>query len=104
LQQYAGEIAARVGTNVNVIELGAQGQLPKTGTILKSAFAAAVARELYPVDISVSALQVAAASLEAESAAVRVHPVATNYIADSDSWILWSGKSLSCIWVQHRKL
>src|SRR5438477_241775 len=34
LQQYAGEIAERVGPNVNVIELGA-GTAAKTGTILK---------------------------------------------------------------------
>ena len=35
LQQYAGEIAQRVGANINVIELGA-GTAAKTGTILKA--------------------------------------------------------------------
>jgi dimethylhistidine N-methyltransferase len=82
LQQYAGDIAARVGTNVNVIELGA-GTATKTGTILKALSQRQLRVNYYPVDISVSALQVAAASLEANLPQVRVHPVATNYIADS---------------------
>ena len=82
LQQYARAIAARVGTNVNVIELGA-GTAAKTGTILKALSQRQLRVNYYPVDISVSALQVAAASLEANLPQVRVHPVATNYIADS---------------------
>src|SRR6266850_213285 len=82
LQQYARAIATRVGTNVNVIELGA-GTAAKTGTILKALSQRQLRVNYYPVDISVSALQVAAASLEANLPQVRVHPVATNYIADS---------------------
>src|SRR5882724_1062625 len=82
LQQYARAIAARVGTNVSVIELGA-GTAAKTGTILKALSQRQLRVNYYPVDISVSALQVAAASLEANLPQVRVHPVATNYIADS---------------------
>ena len=82
LEQYARAIAARVGTNVNVIELGA-GTAAKTGTILKALSQRQLRVNYYPVDISVSALQVAAASLEANLPQVRVHPVATNYIADS---------------------
>ena len=82
LQQYAGEIAARVGANVNVIELGA-GTAAKTGTILKALSRRQLRVNYYPVDISVSALQVAAESLGEKLPQVRVHPVATNYIADS---------------------
>jgi L-histidine Nalpha-methyltransferase len=82
LQQYAGEIAGRVGANVNVIELGA-GTAAKTGTILKALSQRQLRVNYYPVDISVSALQVAAESLQSKLPQVRLHPVATNYIADS---------------------
>jgi L-histidine N-alpha-methyltransferase len=82
LQQYAGEIAERVGASVNVIELGA-GTAAKTGTILKSLSARQLRVNYYPVDISSSALQVAVESLNGSYPQVRVHPVATNYIADS---------------------
>src|SRR5438128_1970343 len=82
LQQYAGEIAERVGPNVNVIELGA-GTAAKTGTILKALSARQLRVNYYPVDISSSALQVAVESLNGSYPQVRVHPVATNYIADS---------------------
>src|SRR6266404_929674 len=82
LQQYAGEIAARVGPNVNVIELGA-GTAAKTGTILKALSQRQLRVNYYPVDISSSALQVAVESLNGSYPQVRVHPVATNYVADS---------------------
>jgi dimethylhistidine N-methyltransferase len=82
LQQYAGQIAARVGPNVNVIELGA-GTAAKTGTILKALSQRQLRVNYYPVDISSSALQVAVKSLNGSYPQVRVHPVATNYVADS---------------------
>src|SRR5213075_1433845 len=65
LQQYSGEIAKRVGANVSVIELGA-GTAAKTGTILK----ALSQRQL------------------------RVNPVATNYVADSEFLESVSGRKL----------
>ncbi len=82
LQQYSCEIAERVGANVSVIELGA-GTAAKTGTILKALSQRQLRVNYYPVDISSSALQVAVESLNGSYPQVRVHPVATNYIADS---------------------
>jgi L-histidine Nalpha-methyltransferase len=93
LQQYAGEIAKRVGANVSVIELGA-GTAAKTGTILKELSQRQLRVEYYPVDISVSALQVAEKSLNGSYPQVRVHPVATNYIADSGFLESVSGRKL----------
>ena len=93
LQQYAGEIATRVGPNVNVIELGA-GTAAKTGTILKALSQRQLRVNYYPVDISVSALQVAEKSLNGSYPRVRVHPVATNYIADSQFLESVSGRKL----------
>src|SRR3954466_12234873 len=81
LQQYAGEIAKRVGANVSVIELGA-GTAAKTGTILKALSQRQLRVDYYPVDISVSALQVAEKSLNGSFPGVRVSPVATDYLSD----------------------
>src|SRR5258708_30303016 len=50
LQQYAGEIAQRVGANINVIELGA-GTAAKTGTILKALSQRQLRVNYYPTDI-----------------------------------------------------
>src|SRR5437868_11287060 len=52
LQQYAGDIATRVGANVNVIELGA-GTATKTGTILKALAQRQLRVNYFAVDISV---------------------------------------------------
>src|SRR3954467_7405038 len=93
LQQYSGEIAKRVGANVSVIELGA-GTAAKTGTILKALSQRQLRVNYYPVDISVSALQVAEQSLNGSHPRVRVHPVATNYIADSQFLESVSGRKL----------
>src|SRR3954451_13991138 len=93
LQQYSAEIAERVGPNVSVIELGA-GTAAKTGTILKALSQRQLRVNYYPVDISVSALQVAEKSLNGSYPQVRVHPVATNYIADSGFLELVSGRKL----------
>jgi L-histidine Nalpha-methyltransferase len=93
LQQYSGEIAKRVGANVSVIELGA-GTAAKTGTILKALSQRQLRVNYYPVDISVSALQVAEQSLNGSYPRVRVHPVATNYIADSQFLESVSGRKL----------
>jgi L-histidine N-alpha-methyltransferase len=93
LQQYSGEIAKRVGANVSVIELGA-GTAAKTGTILKALSQRQLRVDYYPVDISVSALQVAEKSLNGNFPYVRVHPVATNYIADSQFLESVSGRKL----------
>ena len=93
LQQYSGEIAKRVGANVSVIELGA-GTAAKTGTILKALSQRQLRVNYYPVDISVSALQVAEESLNGSYPQVRVHPVATNYIADSGFLESVSGRKL----------
>jgi L-histidine Nalpha-methyltransferase len=93
LQKYAGDIAERVGANVNVIELGA-GTAAKTGTILKALSQRQLRVDYYPVDISSSALQVAVKSLNGSYPQVRVHPVATNYIADSQFLESVSGRKL----------
>jgi L-histidine Nalpha-methyltransferase len=93
LQRYSGEIAKRVGANVSVIELGA-GTAAKTGTILKALSKRQLRVNYYPVDISVSALQVAEESLNGSYPQVRVHPVATNYIADSGFLESVSGRKL----------
>lgn len=93
LQQYAGEITKRVGANVNVIELGA-GTAAKTGTILKALSQRQLRVNYYPVDISSSALQVAVESLNGSYPQVRVHPVATNYVADSGFLESVSGRKL----------
>jgi L-histidine N-alpha-methyltransferase len=87
------EIAKQVGANVNVMELGA-GTAAKTGTILKAISQRQLRVNYYPVDISVSALQVAAESLESKLPQVKVHPVATNYIADSAFLDAVAGKKL----------
>src|SRR3954471_20482449 len=93
LQQHSPEIAERVGPNVSVIELGA-GTAAKTGTILKALSARQLRVDYYPVDISSSALQVAEESLNGSYPQVRVHPVATNYIADSQFLESVSGRKL----------
>src|SRR5437660_5427838 len=93
LQKYAGEIAERVGPNVNVIELGA-GTAAKTGTILKALSQRQLRVNYYPVDISSSALQVAVESLNGSHPRVRVHPVAANYVADSGFLESVSGRKL----------
>ena len=93
LEQYSPEIAQRVGANVNVIELGA-GTAAKTGTILAALARRQLRVDYYPVDISVSALQVAGDSIEAKLPQVRVHPVAANYIEDSAYLESVSGKKL----------
>src|SRR3954466_11245716 len=93
LQQYSGEIAGRVGSNVDVIELGA-GTAAKTGTILKALSQRQLRVNYYPVDISSSALQVAVESLNGSHPRVRVHPVATNYVADSQFLESVSGRRL----------
>jgi L-histidine Nalpha-methyltransferase len=93
LQQYSGEITKRAGPNVNVIELGA-GTAAKTGTILKVLSARQLRVDYYPVDISSSALQVAVESLNGSYPQVRVHPVATNYVADSEFLESVSGRKL----------
>jgi L-histidine Nalpha-methyltransferase len=93
LERYSGEIAERVGANVNVIELGA-GTAAKTGTILKALSQRQLRVNYYPVDISSSALQVAVESLNGSYPQVRVHPVATNYIADSQFLESVSGRKL----------
>jgi len=93
LQQYSAEIAERVGPNVSVIELGA-GTAAKTGTIIKALSARQLRVDYYPVDISSSALQVAVESLNGSYPRVRVHPVATNYVADSGFLTSVSGRKL----------
>jgi L-histidine N-alpha-methyltransferase len=93
LQQYSAEIASRVGPNVSVIELGA-GTAAKTGTILNALSQRQLRVDYHPVDISVSALQVAAESLNGSHPHVRVRPVATNYIADSGFLESVSGRKL----------
>ena len=93
LKQYSSEIAKRIGANVSVIELGA-GTAAKTGTILKALSQRQLRVNYYPVDISVSALQVAEESLNGSYPQVRVHPVATNYIADSQFLESVSGRKL----------
>jgi len=93
LQQYSGEIAKRVGANVSVIELGA-GTAAKTGTILKALSQRQLRVDYHPVDISVSALEVATKSLNGSYPRVRVHPVATNYVADSEFLESVSGRKL----------
>src|SRR5438874_919106 len=93
LQQYSGEIAKRVGANVSVIELGA-GTAAKTGTILKALSQRQLRVDYHPVDISVSELEVATKSLNGSYPRVRVHPVATNYVADSEFLESVSGRKL----------
>src|SRR3954452_23921520 len=93
LQGYAGEIAERVSASGNVIELGA-GTAAKTGTILKALSQRQLRVNYYPVDISSSALQVAVESLNGSYPRVRVHPVATNYVADSGFLESVSGRKL----------
>src|SRR6185369_10792617 len=93
LRRYSGKIVERVGPNVSVIELGA-GTAAKTGTILKSLSQRQLRVNYYPVDISSSALQVAVESLNGSYPQVRVHPVATNYVADSEFLESVSGRKL----------
>jgi len=93
LRRYSGEIGERVGPNVSVIELGA-GTAAKTGTILKALSQRQLRVNYYPVDISSSALQVAVESLNGSYPQVRVHPVATNYVADSGFLESVSGRKL----------
>jgi L-histidine N-alpha-methyltransferase len=93
LEKYSAEIAKRVGANVSVIELGA-GTAAKTGTILKALSQRQLRVNYYPVDISVSALQMAAESLESKLPQVKVHPVATDYVADAAFLDSVSGRKL----------
>jgi L-histidine N-alpha-methyltransferase len=82
LEHHADEIVALASGDENrrlhVVELGA-GTATKSQLVLDAVVRRQGACRFLPVDVSVSALQVAAARLERESPAVSVHPVVATH-------------------------
>jgi dimethylhistidine N-methyltransferase len=79
--QHANDVRRLIGAAVTVAELGA-GSAAKTGILLRE-FAEHQDGLLYqPIDVSVTALQEAAASIAAQIAGVEVEPQVTNYVTE----------------------
>ncbi|MGH9511723.1 MAG: L-histidine N(alpha)-methyltransferase [Terriglobales bacterium] len=72
------EIAAAIGANATVVELGA-GTGAKTRTLLRALAARQIRTSYFPVDISPSALEVATAQVKAQFPSAHVRPVVADF-------------------------
>src|SRR5207244_3467252 len=75
--EYAGEILKRAGDGLTLIELGA-GTANKTKVIIAALLRRQMSATFYPIDVSMSALQIAQNELNAEFPALKVRPLVDN--------------------------
>src|SRR5882757_749062 len=80
LAKYAGEILRKAGEGLTLIELGA-GTASKTKVIIEALLTRQLRATFYPVDVSMSALEIARESLKAEFPALKVRPLVGDYSA-----------------------
>jgi len=82
LQDNAGEICRRGGSNLSVVELGA-GTADKTRILLSHLLRRQLKLRYIPVDVSRAALESAERRLRAEMPALDVHPIVADYTMES---------------------
>src|SRR5206468_308180 len=80
LSQYAGEILRHAGEGLTLIELGA-GTASKTKVIIEALLTRQLSATFYPVDVSMSALEIARESLKADFPTLKVRPLVGDYSA-----------------------
>jgi L-histidine N-alpha-methyltransferase len=80
LAKYAGEILRKAGEGLTLIELGA-GTASKTKVIIEALLKRQLSATFYPVDVSMSALEIARENLNAEFPALKVRPLVGDYSA-----------------------
>jgi dimethylhistidine N-methyltransferase len=77
-QERATEILEQAGTNLTLVEFGA-GSASKTRILVEALARRQLRVRFYPVDVSVTALKHAVASLNGHLRNVRVHPICADY-------------------------
>src|SRR4051812_44864471 len=78
--EHAGEILQRAGEGLTLIELGA-GTANKTKVIIEALLRRQMSATFYPIDVSMSALEIAQEDLRHEFPALRVRPLVGDYSA-----------------------
>jgi L-histidine N-alpha-methyltransferase len=78
--QYAGDILEKAGSGLTLIELGA-GTASKTKVIIEALLRKQLSATFYPIDVSMSALQIAQTDLNVEFPALKVRPLVGDYSA-----------------------
>ena len=77
-EQHAREMVTAAGTGLAIIELGA-GTAEKTTVLLRAALARQLSMRYFPVDVSASALNLAAERLAQELPRLHVEPIVADY-------------------------
>jgi dimethylhistidine N-methyltransferase len=77
---YASDILKKAGEGLTLIELGA-GTASKTKVIIEALLRRQMTATFYPIDVSMSALQIAQTELNAEFPALKVRPLVGDYSA-----------------------
>jgi dimethylhistidine N-methyltransferase len=81
LRRYSGEMLAAAGNGLTLIELGA-GSATKTGLLIEALLRRQLTAEYVPVDVSRSALLIAARRLRQQFPRVRVRPHVTDFTVE----------------------
>ena len=80
LEQFAGEMVEAAGDEITLVELGA-GTATKTRTVIRELLKRQRRVNFYPIDVSRSALEDAARSLNGDFPGLALHPVVADYCA-----------------------
>jgi dimethylhistidine N-methyltransferase len=92
-ERSASEIVAAAGRGLTIIELGA-GTAEKTTVLLRAALARQLSLRYVPVDVSASALEIAAGRLRRELPRLKVEPLVADYTTGVDELADIGGRKL----------
>jgi L-histidine N-alpha-methyltransferase len=93
LDQFAGEMVEAPGTEITLVELGA-GTATKTRIVIRELLKRQRRVKFYPIDVSNSALEDAARSLNGDFPGLEVHPVVADYSEGLDGIANSAGRKL----------
>lgn len=93
LKQFAGEMVEAAGSEITLVELGA-GSATKTRTLIRELLKRQRRVQFYPIDVSHSALEDAARSLNGDFPGLELHPVVADYSQGLDGIANSAGRKL----------
>jgi L-histidine Nalpha-methyltransferase len=93
LKQFAGEMLEAAGDDITLVELGA-GTATKTRTVIRELLKRQRRVKFYPIDVSRSALEDAARSLNGDFPGLELHPVVADYCEGLDGIANNAGRKL----------
>ncbi len=93
LEQFAGEMVEAAGAEITLVELGA-GTATKTRTVIRELLKRQRKVKFYPIDVSRSALEDAARSLNGDFPGLEMHSVVADYCEGLDGIANSAGRKL----------